>query len=547
MSAGGNILSRARSAFERHAWRDAFTSYNAARGNIGALDAADLERFAAAAYLLGEDRESSDAWARSHQLYLEHGDVNAAARCAFWLGFSANAMGDSARGSGWIARGRRLLENADGDCAERAYLQIPEAIRIARGDAPDKAYAMFAEISETGRRLNDATLVTIGRLGEGRCLMHLGRAAEGLAHLDEVLIALSLGEVSPLMAGTVYCSALDACHEIFDLHRAHEWTRAMTQWCEAQPDLMPYRGQCLVRRAEVMQLHGAWNDAMQEVQRACERLSNPPGQRAVGVAFYQEAELHRLRGEFAEAEEDYRRASQVGRTPQPGLALLRLAQGQVDAAVVSIRGELAEARDDLRRMALLPAVVDITVAAGDLDTARAAADELVRDAEQLATPLLRATSAQAHGAVLLAEGDARTALGALKQACTIWQELEAPYAAAQVRALVGIACRELGDEDSATMELDAARRVFLELGAAHDLANTQSLLRKGTAAAETELSARELQVLRLIAEGRTNRQIGTTLMISEKTVARHVSNIFVKLGLSTRAAATAYAYEHELV
>src|SRR5579885_1326134 len=324
-----------------------------------------------------------------------------------------------------------------------------------------------------GRRHDDKTLVTIGRLGEGRCLMHMGRPAEGLALLDEVLVSVTLGEVSPLMVGTLYCSALDACHEMFDLHRAHEWTSAVTKWCASQPALVPYRGQCLVKRAEIMQLHGAWNDAMHELQRACERLSNPPGQRAVAVAFYQEAELHRLRGEFREAEEYYRLASQVGRTPQPGLALLRLAQGQIDAAVVSIRGELAEARDSLHRMGLLPAVVEISVAAGDLDLARTAANELMRSADELATPLLRATAGQAHGSVLLAEGDARCALGVLRQAWTTWRELEAPYAAARVRVLVGLAARELGDEDGAAMELDAARCVFQQLGAAHDLAQTE--------------------------------------------------------------------------
>ena len=285
---------------------------------------------------------------------------------------------------------------------------------------------------------------------------------------------------------------------------------------------------------------------MDEARRACERLSHPP-QRAVGQAFYQEAELHRLRGEFAAADECYRRATQVGRTPQPGLALLRLAQGNVDAAVVSIRGELAEARDDLRRLALLPAVVEITVAAGDLDTARAGADELARSAATLATPLLRATSAHATGSVLLAEGDTRSALGALRDARSTWEEIGAPYPAARARMLAGLAARALGDEDTAAMELDTARGVFQQLGAAPDLATVERLLRSASSAGDSELSTRELQVLRLIAAGRTNRQIAQTLMISEKTVARHVSNIFVKLGVSTRAAATAYAYEHELV
>jgi DNA-binding NarL/FixJ family response regulator len=541
-----SILSAAVSAFERREWSAAFAHYTEAAA-AHPLEPEHLERLAATAYLLGDDRASSEAWTRAHQLHLERGDVRRAAFCAFWLGFSANALSDTVRGGGWIARGRRLLDEHNLDCAERGYLQISEGIRIARDGDAETAYAIFREITALGRRFGDPTLTTIGRLGEGRNLILLGRIAEGVPLLDEVLVSMSLGEVSPMLVGMLYCSALDACHEIFDLRRAQEWTNALTRWCEAQPALMPYRGQCLVKRAELMQLHGAWDDAMLEVRRACDRLSHPPGQRAVGLAFYQQGELHRLRGELAEAEAAYRRATQAGWRPQPGLALLRLAQGHIDAAVASIRGELAEAKENLHRIAFLPAVVEITVAAGDLDTARACADELAHTAEVLGTPLLRATAAQAMGTVLLAEGDARAALTALREAWSGWQELEAPYAAARARLLVGTAARALGDEDSAAMELDAARCVFQQLGAAHDLAQAEALLRRGTAADDSDLSARELQVLRLIAEGRTNRQIAQRLMISEKTVARHVSNIFLKLDVSTRAAATAYAYEHELV
>ncbi|HVX40114.1 MAG TPA: response regulator transcription factor [Gemmatimonadaceae bacterium] len=538
-------LAAGRDAFERQSWSDAYARLSAADADER-LDAPDLERLATAAYLLGKDAECADAWTRAHQAYAREGDVAGAARCAYWLAFTANYMGDVARSSGWIARGRRMLDEAAHDCPECGYLRIAGAIRTALAGDAEGSLAEFVEIRDIARRFGDKTLEAVGQIGVGRCYMHLGRAEEGLRLLDEALVSMTLGEVAPAMVGVCYCSALDACHETFDLRRAQEWTNAVTRWCESQPELSPYRGQCLVRRSEIMQLHGAWTDAMDEVRRACERLSHPP-QRAVGHAFYQEAELHRVRGEFAAAEDAYRRATQVGRTPQPGLALLRLAQGNVDAAVVSIRGELAEARDDLRRLALLPAVVEITLAAGDLDTARACADELERNARVLATPLLRATAGQAAGAVLLAEGDTRAALGALRDARAIWGEIGAPYPAARVRALVGLAARALGDEDTATMELDAARRVFAQLGAATDLAAVERLLRSGAGADESELSTRELQVLRLIADGRTNRQIAQTLMISEKTVARHVSNIFLKLGVSTRTAATAYAYEHALL
>jgi ATP/maltotriose-dependent transcriptional regulator MalT len=340
---------------------------------------------------------------------------------------------------------------------------------------------------------------------------------------------------------------IEGCQEIYDLRRAREWTAALGRWCESQPDLVPYRGQCMIRRAELMQLHGAWLDAMDEVRRARERLSQPTVHPAVGAACYQQGELHRLRGEFASAEEAYREASRWTRAPRPGLALLRLAQGDVEAALGAIRRLLDEARERHARPAVLGAAVEIALAANDVAAARAAADELSRIAGELDAPYLRALADHAAGAVLLAEGEPRAALDVLRRAWSAWQELEAPYESARVRVLIGRACRELGDEDAAEMELDAGRCVFQQLGAATDLARVEALSRKAAAGGAGRLTAREVQVLRLVAAGKTNRAIATDLVISEKTVARHLSNIFTKLGISSRAAATAYAYEHELV
>jgi DNA-binding CsgD family transcriptional regulator len=302
-----------------------------------------------------------------------------------------------------------------------------------------------------------------------------------------------------------------------------------------------------VRRAEILQLHGAWPDAMEEAERACEWLSRPPPQRAVGAALYQQAELHRLRGEFGRAEEEYRQASQWGREPQPGLALLRLAQGQIDVARTAIFRAVDEAREPRVRSSALAASVEIFLAAADVPAARSAADELSRMAAELDAPFLRALSAQAGGAVLLDEGHPRAALTLLREASDAWRGLEAPYEAARVRLLVGLACRALGDEESAAMELDSARQAFLQLGAGPDVTRLSQLLRPGVSKASSGLTAREVQVLGLVATGKTNRAIAGELRISEKTVARHLSNIFTKLGLSSRAAATAYAYQHDLL
>jgi ATP/maltotriose-dependent transcriptional regulator MalT len=295
-------------------------------------------------------------------------------------------------------------------------------------------------------------------------------------------------------------------------------------------------------------LQGAWTDACAAAAKACERLSLRAGHPASGAAFYRCGELCRLRGEFGAAEEAYRKASRHGRTPQPGLALLRLAQGQADAAATAIRLAMDEARSGPARTRLLPGHAEIMLAVGDIAAARSAAEELTALADDLDAPVLHAMAAQARGAVLLEEGDGRSALGVLRHSWTIWQDTEAPYEAARVRVAIGLACRALGDGDAAEMELDAARCVFAQLGAAPDLARVDAL-ESGVSpsAAAHPLSARELEVLRLVATGKSNRAIAAQLFISERTVERHVSNILSKLDVASRAAATAYAYEKQLV
>ena len=536
-------LDRGRESFGRQAWADAYAQLSEADRRVR-LEAEDLERLAAAAFLVGREVESAEVWARAHHELLLRGDVERSARCALWLAFSLVIRGELARGGGWAARARRLLDDGRRDCVERGYLLWLAAFQsIAAGDVAS-ACATFGQATKVGDRFGDPDLTSLAQAGQGRVLLRLGETAAGVALLDEALVAVEAGEVSPIVAGDVYCTVIEGCQEIFDLRRAQQWTAALSRWLASQPDLVPYRGQCLVHRAEIMQLGGAWQDALEEARRAGERFLQPNGHPATGAAFYQQAELHRLRGEFAAAEEAYREASRWGREPQPGLALLRLVQEQVDAAAAAIRRVLEQASDRVIRSRLLAAHVEIMLAAGEVRAARAAADELSRIALDLRAPLLGAAADHMQGAVLLAEGDPRGALVALQRAWTGWQELEVPYEAARVRVLVGLACRQLGDQDGAEMELDAARWVFQQLGAVPDLARVQALP-AGPAAGG--LTAREVQVLRLVAAGRTNRAIAAELMLSARTVDRHVSNIFTKLGVSSRAEATAWAYQHQLL
>jgi DNA-binding CsgD family transcriptional regulator len=531
-----------RASFGRQAWGDAYAQLSAA-GKEAPLELDDLERLAMAAYLVGRDEESTDIWARAYHECVRLGEPVGAARCALRLGTGLLLMGEMARGGGWLARARRIIEEGDLDCVERGWLLVPAAIQCFDDD-PTTAHATFGQAAEIGAHFGDPDLVAMARNGQGWALIRLGQTAAGVTLLDEAMVAVTAGEVSPFVAGGVYCAAIEACQEIFDLRRAWEWTAALTRWCESQPDLVPYRGQCLAYRAEIMRLHGDWPDAMEEAQRARERLTGDP---AVGMVLYQQGELHRLRGEFAEAEEAYRQANQWGHSPQPGLAELRLAQGDVAAAAAAIRRVVDEAQDRVARSRVLAAYVEIGLAVDDVDAARAAADELSHIAADLDAPLLQAAAARATGAVLLAEGDARAACYTLRRAWTAWRELDAPYEAARVRVLVGLGCRALGDEGTAGMELDAARVVFEQLGAAPDLVRVDSLVRRATSGEPHGLTPRELQILRLVTAGRTNKAIAAELVLSERTVDRHVSNIFTKLGVSSRAAATAYAYEHRLV
>jgi DNA-binding CsgD family transcriptional regulator len=540
-------LGRGRESYARRAWMDAYKSLSHA-DQAASLPAEDLELLAKSAYMLGHDDDYLIGLERAHHAYHESGEAMRAVRCAFWVGLNLALRGELARATGWFSRAQRLLEREERDCVERGYLLIPNLLgHVATGEW-EAAADTAADAVEISERFGDRDLFALAVHEQGHALVRLGRVEEGLRLLDEAMVAATTGELSSIVTGLVYCSVIAYCQELYELRRAREWTDALTQWCEQQPQMVAHTGVCLVHRAEIMELQGAWRAALEEARRAGERLAQGTlNELAVGYALYRQGEVHRLRGELAEAEEAYRDASRFGCEPQPGLALLRLAQGNDDAAAAAIRRVVGEATELLKRARLLPAYVEIMLALGDAQEAHSACRELEEISARYESTTLGAISAHARGAVDLAQGDTQAALLALRHAWQVWQEFKAPYEIARVRVLIGLACRELGDKDAAEMELDAARVVFAQLGASPDLTRVEKLFRPAVPKVAGGLTVREVQVVRLVAAGKTNQAIAAELFLSEKTVARHVSNIFAKLGLSTRAAATAYAYQHGLV
>lgn len=544
--AGEERLERGRRCYERRAWREA-RDLLATCDRAAPLEQADLERLAVASFLTGEDEASDDAWARAHRLYAERGDLRGAVRCAFWLAFRLLNVGDLSAADGWIARVERLLGEAREDPSVHGHLcYLTGLLAVFSGDLP-RAETDLGLSVQLAERCGDTDLSTLARLALGRVLIFRGDVRGGVRLLDEAMVAVVSGEASPVVVGDSYCTALDACHDVFDVRRGQSWTDGFDRWCSTQPDLVPYAGLCLVHRAEFLQLKGAWVEAMAQAGLARRRLSSPVVQLSLGAAIYQEGELLRLGGRFDEAERCYREASDHGRDPQPGLSLLRLAQGRREAAARGIERAMAEAEDLVSRPPLLAAYVEIELAVGDVPAARAACDELAEAARTLGSPMLTAVSDRAIGTVVLSDGDARAALAPLRRASSGFRELQAAYDVARTGLHIARARQVLGDEDGARLELEASRAVLERLGASADLAMLDGRVPGRGAAPLHILTAREVQVLRLVARGLTNRSIGAELGLSERTVDRHVSNILMKLGVPSRAAATAFAYESQLL
>ncbi|MGZ6163795.1 MAG: LuxR C-terminal-related transcriptional regulator [Myxococcaceae bacterium] len=539
-------LKRAREAFAQRAWADAFRLFTAL-DEVSSLGPEDLGMLCWAAGLSGGDGQQMSLLERLHRLLLEEERPLEAARVGFWIGHRLNAQGRSGEASGWFARVERLLAREGRPCAEEGFLKLPVAQRhLARGEC-DEAFAAAAEAASIGERFAEPDLVTIARSVQGRARLRQGRLREGLKLLDEAMVMVTTEGLSPVVPALVYCTLIDGCRQVYALDRCREWTAALARWCDAQPQLVTFSGICQVHRVEVLELNGEWDAAAEEARRACERVAAGMDPVAAPAAFYQRGEMHRLRGELDRAEEAYREAHRLGREPQPGMSLLRLAQGKADAALGSIRSALAAVGEPLARARLLPAAVEIALGAGDVGFAEEASTELQRIAARFDSEVLVAMAAQARGAVLLGKGDATGAIDALHPALATWQRLGAPYLAARVRVVIGLACRALGDEDGACLELDAARKVFVALGAEPDLARLAAPVPAQRAERPDGLTPRELEVLGLVAAGKTNKAIARELFLSEKTVDRHMSNIFLKLGVSSRAAATAYAFTHKLV
>lgn len=539
---GHELREQGRAAYRGRVWSDAFDCLSEA-DRTEPLEAPDLDLLAVAARLIGRDEVADDYAARCYQAWLRAGRPQPAAGRAAWLSLQLLLRGQDVPCRAWCARVDRLLrEVGDEPLPERGLLMIIDGLAELGDGQGQRALETFTAITGLGVRFAEPDLIAIGHLGQGEALAAIGRVDEATAKLDEAMLAVTTKVVSPEAGGIVYCAVIEACEAIFDLRRARQWTAALDRWCADQAGLVAFRGSCLVHRAHLMQLGGNWADAVGEAEAACSLLR---GQPAAGEASYRLGELHRLRGEYEQAERCFREASRWIADPQPGLALLRLSQGRPEDAATAIRSALDHAGNDLDRFRLLPGYVEIMLDAGEPDAARRAAAELMDAAETWAAPWLMAMGAEAAGACSVAEGDASAGLVTLRRAWTAWRGLDAPYETARVRVLMAEAHRLLADQASAEMELEAAGWVFERLGALPDLGRVRKL--SARAAPSGPLTGREVEVLRLVATGLTNREIAGELFLSEKTVARHLSNIFAKLRVRSRAAATAYAYQHDLV
>jgi ATP/maltotriose-dependent transcriptional regulator MalT len=532
-------IERARGALAASAWADAYAGFTAA--DPAELTARDLEGFADAAWWLSKLPEALELRHKAYGAYVSAGDERGAAAVAARLAIEHFIRDEPSVGAGFLMRAQRHAEGLP-EGPEAGFLAMVEAT-VARfqGDL-DRALTLADRAIELGRRHAVSDLVAMAIHVRGQALVAAGRVREGVALLDEAMAAVVGGDLSPYFTGIIYCAVISACLELGDIGRAGEWTDAARAWCDTLAPGSPFPPMCRVNRSELARLRGSWSEAEAEAVRATdEMLAIEPG--IAGSAFSQLGEIRRRLGDLAGAEAAFERAQELGADPQPGLALLRLSQRRVGAARSALRLALEAEHHPPRRARLLSAQVEASIAGGAIEEARDAAEELQTIASSTHLPAFAAAAATAAGSVALADGDPARAIGALRSAAAAWRDLRLPYETAGARALLGRALLAGGDEDAARLELRAALADFERLGARPDVAATRSLL-GGAPGLPGGLTAREVEVLRLVATGKTNRDIAVELVISEHTVARHLQNSFAKIGVSSRAAATAYAFEH---
>lgn len=544
------MLVTARAALARHDWEQGRALAAELRTGDRAAEAERLDILAEALWWLGRLDECIDARQDAFRAHEALGDHRRAGQCAVWLYEHHGMRGRPAMATAWLQRARRALQD-DPECVEHGALLLRET-ELAHGRGRLGEAAELAERAlQLGRRLGSANVEAEALQAMGRVLIDTGRVEAGLAHLDEAMLLAVEGRLGPYSTGKVYCSLISACEEVGDLRRAAEWTDATGRWAQQHPFAI-FPGICRIHRSVVLERIGALADAEREARQACDELLGCHLPNAA-AGFVQVGDLRRRLGDLAGAEEAFARAEELSGRACAGTALLRLAQGRVETAVRIVTGCLAEQPPNpLARARVLPAAAQIAVAAGDLPGAEAHVQELESTADAFGVPTLQATAASARGRVQLAAGDVAAAVATLREALRRWRALEVPYEVATTRTVLGQALRRAGDEEAAQESFAAARALFDQIGArlaagevgadAPDTVESPTVTRLPGG-----LSPREAEVLRLVAAGRSNKEIAAELYLSVKTVSRHLSNIFAKIGVSSRAAATAFAFEHQLV
>ncbi len=504
----------------------------------------ELEALADAAWLACRLDESFAVRQEAYAGYLETRADGPASRAAWRLFWDRLYNGEEVVALGWLRRARRHV-SAIPEGVEHAYVALADSEMALNRGVLDEAHAQALAAIEIADRHGNQGLVGLGLMLQGRARIAQGKLDEGCASLDEAMTLVLSGRLDTYFTGAVYCTVIAVCRDVADMRRASEWTEAASAWCSSLPAVTPFHGICRIHRGEVLGLCGAWEEAEREIRAAAVELAAFKPLSAAD-AYGALGELQRRRGDLVAAEDSFLRAHELGGDVQPGFALVRLAQGQAAVAAAALRTALVDASDEgTARARLLAAQVEGALATGDRELAASASEELSAIAAALERPAIDAMAASARGAILLADGHAGAGIADLRAASTIWRDLGLPYEEAHARLLIGRAARALGDEERARLEIQAARATFARLGARLDARGAAELM-AAPSARPGGLTDREAEVLRLVAAGKSNRDIAETLVISEYTVARHVQNIFAKLGVSSRAAAAAFAVEHQL-